>query len=438
MFLFSRKYKTPISTYTDHYRPPHTIRKTINDHVYYHPWNTDKFVTKGLTLSRRENAMTQGEPEKYNTHANSSASHWPEYCLTRTEEKYNPVVVNEDKQITWITGPYHSTTWNKQTSYINLQPKETKVETFLHSVPVPCCLDQFEEEMVTETMPVCAAVRKGPFQGYYSLCSARHYCPRGMECYVDGIPFIRGHFHIPEERAVRLGWSIWCCSYSPTAILCTSTCRPQPLSMYMSPRWDSSNFSMVEGIKRGSYVIDPKFTSEGLYDPDEDPASAKLQVPPRVPNTSKCSRGIPSARSGPAGCRRRMNYISQREEPRRGGAGMEPGRGGSSRPRNRSGCGPTGTPRLPVRPAPLLRTQLCSQCSQCCRCIQLCCHTHPSHGSMLPGGEMPAESRNSEIRSEVCDLHAAAMAAAAAAWPCATASAHPGRRVGCSHIRHGA
>ncbi|KFO73865.1 Spermatid-specific manchette-related protein 1 [Cuculus canorus] len=207
MFLFSRKYKTPISTYTDHYRPPCTVRKTINDRVYYKLWDTNKFVTKGLTLSRQENMTTQGEPEKYYQHANDSASHWPEkYCLTRTEEKYNPVVVNEDKQITWKTGPYHSTTWNKQTSYVNLQPKETRVETFLHSVPVPCplkhvCLDRFEREVITETMPVGAAVKKGPFQGHYSLCSAHHYCPQGMECYVDGIPVIRGHFHIPGERA---------------------------------------------------------------------------------------------------------------------------------------------------------------------------------------------------------------------------------------------
>lgn len=56
------------------------------------------------------------------------------------------------------------------------------------------------------------------------------------------------------------------------------------------------------------------------------------------------------------------------------------------------------------------------------------------------GGEMPAriprlrEPRLSEARA----LRAAAMPAAAASWPGAAASARPGRRVGCSRIRHSA
>lgn len=45
MFLFSRKTKTPISTYSDSYRPPTSIKE-----VYVDPplraWETNKFVTR--------------------------------------------------------------------------------------------------------------------------------------------------------------------------------------------------------------------------------------------------------------------------------------------------------------------------------------------------------------------------------------------------------
>ncbi|NXX92415.1 SMRP1 protein, partial [Centropus bengalensis] len=269
MFLFAKKYKTPISTYTDHYRPPCTVRKTINDRVYYQLWDKNEFVTKGFTLRQEESMMTQGEPQKYFKHCQDPTSHWPEkYCLTMNEDKYSPVVVNEDRQVTWKTSPYKSTTWNKHTSYLNLKPKETKTETILHCVPVPCppkhiCLDRIEREVVTETTPVYSATRKGPFQGYYSLCSGRHYCPRGMDCFVDGISAVRGHLLIPEEKAVR---AIKCCSYSPTAILCTSTPRPRSSCTHMSPRWDSTFFTVIGGHKRGSYVIHPEFASEALYD----------------------------------------------------------------------------------------------------------------------------------------------------------------------------
>lgn len=45
MFLFSRKTKTPISTYTDSYRAPTSIKKVYNDPPLW-AWEPNKFVTR--------------------------------------------------------------------------------------------------------------------------------------------------------------------------------------------------------------------------------------------------------------------------------------------------------------------------------------------------------------------------------------------------------
>lgn len=66
-----------------------------------------------------------------------------------------------------------------------------------------------EREVITNMLhrlPVYSVTGRGPFQGYYSPCSGRHYCLRGMDYYVDGGPAIRRHLHTLGERAVRLGW----------------------------------------------------------------------------------------------------------------------------------------------------------------------------------------------------------------------------------------
>lgn len=42
------------------------------------------------------------------------------FCIA---EKHNPVFVNEDKYVTWRTGPYNSAAWNKHSSYLPLLPK---------------------------------------------------------------------------------------------------------------------------------------------------------------------------------------------------------------------------------------------------------------------------------------------------------------------------
>lgn len=55
-------------------------------------------------------------------------------CFFCIAEKYNPVFVNEDKYITWRTGPYNSATWNKHSTYLPLLPK---VESKLPALPLP-------------------------------------------------------------------------------------------------------------------------------------------------------------------------------------------------------------------------------------------------------------------------------------------------------------
>lgn len=46
MFLFSKKHKTPVSTYTDSYRPPCSVKKTIREQAPQELWKENKFVTQ--------------------------------------------------------------------------------------------------------------------------------------------------------------------------------------------------------------------------------------------------------------------------------------------------------------------------------------------------------------------------------------------------------
>ncbi|KAM7077758.1 LOW QUALITY PROTEIN: sperm microtubule inner protein 6 [Ciconia maguari] len=236
------------------------------------------------------------------------------------------IFVNKDKYITWRMGPYNSTAWNKHSSYLPLLPKETRMETFLHSIPMPChhvltCLHKSIQEVAADMLhrlsrllplslqPVYTVMGWGPFQGYYSPCSGCHYS-LGMDYYIDGAPTTRRHRHKLAERAVR---SILCCSYSPRAMVCSSMHHPKLSSLYTSPRtnrerwvphrcpyarasvrcfsrssplrnsqicldlhgsakegfrkmtvqgWDTSHFKKTGGVQRGSYTIHPKFASE--------------------------------------------------------------------------------------------------------------------------------------------------------------------------------
>lgn len=61
--------------------------------------------------------------------------------------------------------------------------------------------------------PVYTMSGRTPFQGYYSPCSGRHYCLRGMDYYVDGDPTIRRHLNALAERTVRLSWAEMGCEW---------------------------------------------------------------------------------------------------------------------------------------------------------------------------------------------------------------------------------
>ncbi|KFV05214.1 Spermatid-specific manchette-related protein 1 [Tauraco erythrolophus] len=213
MFLFSKKHKTPVSTYTDSYRPPCSVKK-MPEQAPPKLWKENKFVTQGLTMPPEQNPASRGQPERltktvtqeYYRNTVDTIAYQPEkYWRTRFKETYNPVSVNEDKCITWRTGSYSSAAWNKHSSYLSLLPKET----FLHSIPVPyplkpICLNRYEREMVTNTlhrMPVYTVTGRGPCQGYYSPSSGCYYCLPGTDYYIDGAHAIRRHLHTLEESA---------------------------------------------------------------------------------------------------------------------------------------------------------------------------------------------------------------------------------------------
>ncbi|KAM6301577.1 LOW QUALITY PROTEIN: sperm microtubule inner protein 6 [Podargus strigoides] len=218
MFLSTRKYKTPISTYADSYRPPCSYRKTSLAHglqLLRH----EKYLTKGLGVppvsqNQGKQQIQAAMPEYYRNTVNPAA-YWPEkYWLARSEEKYNPVFAHEVKYVTWRTGPYNSTAWKNHSCYVPFLPKETRMEILLHGIPMPytlkpTCPNQCERDTVIGMLQSVTGM--GILQGYHSPCSGRHYC-LGMDYYVDG--------------------------------------------------WDSSHFQKIGGVQRGSYVICPDFASE--------------------------------------------------------------------------------------------------------------------------------------------------------------------------------
>lgn len=65
-------------------------------------------------------------------------------------------------------------------------------------------LRRLSRQTPPSVQPVYTVSGRGPFQGYYSPCSGRHYCLRGMDYYIDGAAAIRRHLNAIGERAVRL------------------------------------------------------------------------------------------------------------------------------------------------------------------------------------------------------------------------------------------
>ncbi|GAB0202904.1 spermatid-specific manchette-related protein 1 [Grus japonensis] len=195
MFLFSNKHKTPVSTYTDSYRPPCSIKKTYHEQDLQQLWKENKFVTQGLMMPPVQNLTSQGQPKQLiktseqECYRNTITAYWPEkYWLSRSKER--DMVANMLHRLS------------------------------CHSPP--------------SLQPLYTMTGRGPFQGYYSPCSGRHYCLRGMDYYVDGASATRRHLYALRERAVR---------------------------------WDTSHFRKTGGVHRGSYIVHPEFVSEAYSAP---------------------------------------------------------------------------------------------------------------------------------------------------------------------------
>uniref|UniRef100_A0A674IWJ2 Sperm microtubule inner protein 6 n=1 Tax=Terrapene triunguis TaxID=2587831 RepID=A0A674IWJ2_9SAUR len=282
MFLFAHKTKTPISTYTESYRPPCTVKQTYRERPLT-LWEENKFITEGLTRPRVENQVNQAQLEKMIKHAVQDYSYKntieptayrPEkYWVTRPEgiaglfkPPYNPVFVSGDKYATWRTGPYNSAGWNKYTTYLPRLPKEAGMETILRGMPMeyppkPDRLNNYEREVVVNMLNSLSRSQlpsvqnrstipgRKPFQGYYSPCTGRHYCLRGMDYYVDGAP-------CNERQLNQLVEKI----FSPPPFSFPRCAAPP--SPAHTPVWDTSHFQKAGGPQKDNYVIHPEFVSE--------------------------------------------------------------------------------------------------------------------------------------------------------------------------------
>ncbi|XP_046521147.1 spermatid-specific manchette-related protein 1 [Equus quagga] len=219
MFLFSRKTKTPISTYSDSYRAPTSIKEVYKDPPLW-AWEANKFVTPGLTQTTQRHVdpealrkMVKCAVQDY-TYKGSVPGHpyLPEkYWLSQEEaDKCTPNYLCSNRYNTRRMGPYNYTGWNKYATCLPRLPKEAGMETAVRGMPLeyppkPERLNAYEHNVVVNMLnslsrnqqlpqiaPRCGCVDplpgRLPFQGYESPCSGRHYCLRGMDYYATGAP----------------------------------------------------------------------------------------------------------------------------------------------------------------------------------------------------------------------------------------------------------
>ncbi|XP_035294869.1 spermatid-specific manchette-related protein 1 isoform X2 [Cricetulus griseus] len=253
MFLFSRKTKTPISTYSDSYRAPTSIKEVYKDPPLW-AWEANKFVTPGLTQTMHRHVdpealqkMVKCAAQDY-TYKNSIAGHpyLPEkYWLSQDEEdKCCTSYLDNDRYNTWRTGPYNSF-WNKYNTCLPRLPKDAGMETVMRGMPLeyppkPERLNAYEREVVVNMLnslsrnrtlpqiaPRCGCVDplpgRLPQRGYQSPCSGRHYCLRGMDYCASGMP------PSTERRLQPL------CSVQPTECLDLRSPARNALYCYNSP-----------------------------------------------------------------------------------------------------------------------------------------------------------------------------------------------------------
>ncbi|KAH0627772.1 hypothetical protein JD844_008096 [Phrynosoma platyrhinos] len=161
MFLFARKTRTPISTYTDSYRPPSTLKKTFEDPPLA-LWSENKFITqdqgrgvfwerpllgKMFVFAHKTDTPISTYTESYRA-PRVTKENYQEPSLRIFEENSrlakgltvprvdHPVdqnhlekmvkkAVQEYSYATWRTGPYNSAAWNRYTTYLPRIPRVT-------------------------------------------------------------------------------------------------------------------------------------------------------------------------------------------------------------------------------------------------------------------------------------------------------------------------
>ncbi|XP_021016123.1 spermatid-specific manchette-related protein 1 isoform X2 [Mus caroli] len=252
MFLFSRKTKTPISTYSDSYRAPTSIKEVYKDPPLW-AWEANKFVTPGLTQTMHRHVdpealqkMTKCAAQDY-TYKSSISGHpyLPEkYWLSPDEEdKCCPSYLDNDRYNTLKTSPC-SNYWNKYTGCLPRLSKDTGMESVVRGMPLeyppkPERLNAYEREVVVnmlnslsrnrtlpQIVPRCGCVDplpgRLPYQGYESPCSGRHYCLRGMDYCTFGEP--------SSERRLRP-----LCSQQPTECVALRSPARNAMCCYNSP-----------------------------------------------------------------------------------------------------------------------------------------------------------------------------------------------------------
>ncbi|NXG37696.1 SMRP1 protein, partial [Dromaius novaehollandiae] len=286
MFLFDQETKTPVSTYTDSYRPPNSVKKTFREPPTL-LWKENKFVTKGLAMPPVQSPASHGQQEKaleaavreyaYRPAIDPTAYQPQNYRVTRREERYNPFFVNEDRYVTWRTAPFNSAAWNKYTTYLPRLPREVTMELLPHGAPGPYPpkpqpLARCEPQTLAAALARApgpslqhAAAARSPSQGYYSPCTGRHYCLRGMDYYADGGLAASRHRHALPERTVRLGGGSRFSTLLPHWSFFLDAA--ENIAFISSPRWDTSHFRKAGGVQRGSYTVHPEFVSESCSAP---------------------------------------------------------------------------------------------------------------------------------------------------------------------------
>ncbi|XP_015347909.2 spermatid-specific manchette-related protein 1 isoform X2 [Marmota marmota marmota] len=291
MFLFSCKTKTPISTYSDSYRAPTSIKEVYKDPPLW-AWEANKFVTRGLTQTMERHVDPEALQKMIKCatqdcgYKSSISGHpyFPEkYWLSQEEEdKCLSSYMDNDRCSTRRTGPYNCAYWNKYTTCLPRLPKEAGMETVVRGMPLECPskperLNAYEREVVVNMLnslsrkqplpqitPRCGCLDplpgRLPYQGYQSACSGRHYCLRGLNCYSVGDPCTDRRLRpvCPELPSVR-GVSPY--DHRP-GMQCVVTTPPP--SFYPCPnlRWDTSHFKKTGGPQRNNYIVHPEFVSE--------------------------------------------------------------------------------------------------------------------------------------------------------------------------------